>query len=243
MQLSSAAQSLVDLFGHIVIINLPERTDRRRAIDAELRKVGLSLDLPAVELFSGIRPATAAGFPSIGAHGAFRSHLGVMERLLDRGWTRALVLEDDMAFAPGALQRLPRLLVALARRDWAMLYGHAGDPSHSAGTPDADGLIRLSPDLDMIQLHFLGLTREAAQVAVPELQAMLARPEGHVDGGPMHVDGALNWVRRRNPALVALAIVPALAIQRASRSDVAEPRWFDRLPLLRNLATLLRRLI
>ena len=243
MQLTPAAQALVDLFGHIVIINLPERGDRRRAIDAELRKIGLSLDNPAVEIFPGLRPEAAAGFPSIGAHGAFRSHLGVMERLLARGWTRALVLEDDMAFAPGAVQRLPPLMAALARRDWAMLYGHAGDPAHSAGAPDADGLVRLAPGFDLIQLHFLGLTREAAEVAVPELLAMLNRPEGHPDGGPMHVDGALNWVRRRNPALHALAIAPALAVQRASRSDVADPRWFDRLPLLRSLAALLRRMI
>ncbi|MCL4675754.1 MAG: hypothetical protein KJZ59_06980, partial [Pararhodobacter sp.] len=65
-----AARALLDTFGRIVVINLPERADRRQAIDTELRRAGLSLDHPSVELFVAIRPESAAGFPSRGAHGA-----------------------------------------------------------------------------------------------------------------------------------------------------------------------------
>ncbi|MCB1361778.1 MAG: glycosyltransferase family 25 protein [Rhodobacteraceae bacterium] len=234
-----AAQALIETFGRIVVINLPDRADRRRGIDAELRKAGLSLDHTAVELFTAVRPDTAAGFPSIGAHGAFRSHRGVMARLLDQGWSRALVLEDDMAFAPGAIARLPALAAALAVRDWDMLYGHPGDRPDALPPAEA-GLVPLPADLGLIQLHFLGLTRRAAEIAVPALDAMAARPPGSADGGPMHVDGALNWVRQSNPALRALAVQPALALQRSSRSDIAAPRWFDRTPGLRQLATMLR---
>ena len=234
-----AGHALVQTFGHIVVINLPERADRRREIDAELRKLGLSLDHPAVELFHAIRPADAAGFPSIGAHGAFRSHMGVMQRMVDQRWPRVLVLEDDMGFAPGALSRLPALAQALQGRDWALLYGHAEGAVEAA---DGDGLVALKPDTMLIQLHFLGLTLQAAEAALPLLSAMLARPAGHPDGGPMHVDGALNWLRALNPGLTALALRPAIARQRSSRSDIAPPRWFDRTPVLRGLAALLRRL-
>ncbi len=240
MSETPAAQALLDTFGRLVIINLPQRADRRRGIDAELRKVGLSLDHPGVELFAAIRPADAAGFPSIGAHGAFRSHLGVMERLLAQGWDRALVIEDDMAFTPGFAARLPALGRALAARDWGMVYGHPGDLPARTPAPDADGLITLPPDLGLIQLHFLGLSRASAEIAVPALQAMRARPVGSPEGGPMHVDGALNWIRRTHPALTALAISPAIATQRASRSDIAGPRWFDRLPVVRHVAGALR---
>jgi len=237
-----AAQALLDTFGRIVVINLPERDDRRRGIDAELRKVGLSLDHPAVDLFAAVRPAAAEGFPSIGAHGAFRSHLGVMERMLDLGWPRVLVLEDDMGFARGAAARLPALAEALRRQDWALLYGHPGDQPDRTPPADSDGLVALPPDLGLIQLHFLGLTRAAAETAAPILRAMLTRPAGSPEGGPMHVDGALNWIRRGHPALRSLALSPALAVQRPSRSDIAAPRWFDRLPLLRNLAAAARHL-
>lgn len=238
----SAAKSLIDTFGRIIVINLPDRADRRREIDGELRRVGLSLDHPAVELFTAQRPTEAAGFPSIGAHGAFRSHLGVMERVIAQGWERALVLEDDMAFSHGFAQRLPTLAAALQGRKWAMLYGHPGDKPSQTPAPEADGLIELPADLGLIQLHFFGLTRDFALIAVPMLRAMLTRPEGSPDGGPMHVDGALNWVRRAHPEQIALAVAPQIAQQRASRSDIAGVRWYDRLPVVRNLSGLVRRL-
>lgn len=231
--------ALARLFDRVLVINLPQRADRRRGIDAELRKVGLALDHPKVEVFAAIRPDHAAGFPSIGAHGAFRSHLGVMERMLDQGWERVLVLEDDMAFTPGFAARLEALVAALQIRPWAMLYGHAGDNPPLA---DALGLIDLPPDRNLIQLHFLGLSRSAAASAIPFLQAMLARPPGSPQGGPMHVDGALNWFRRAHPDLKVLALDPPIAHQRASRSDIADPRWFDRWPVLRPLVTLARKL-
>lgn len=243
MPLPETAQSLLETFGRVVIINLPERADRRRGTEAALRRIGLSLDHPDVHLYSAIRPPAAGGFPSIGAHGAFLSHLGVMEHLLAEGWPRALVLEDDVALAPGFASRWPGVAAALAGQEWYLFYGHAfyGHAGEGAET-GTSGLVRLPSDRDLIQLHLMGLTRRAAEVAVPALRAMLARPPGSPEGGPMHVDGALNWVRRQNPGLIALAAAPALAHQRASRSDIAGPRWFDRLPGLSQLANLARRL-
>lgn len=234
------AKALLDTFSRIVVINLPDRSDRRREIDAELRRAGLSLDHPAVELFAAQRPTEAAGFPSIGAHGAFRSHLGVMERMLDQGWDRVLILEDDMAFAPGFDSRLPALATALQTRAWGMIYGHPGDQPAKTPAADADGLITLPADLGLIQLHFFGLTRTFAETTVPILRAMMTRPEGSPDGGPMHVDGALNWVRRSHPELIALGIAPQIAQQRASRSDIADGHWYDQLPVVRNFVSLIR---
>lgn len=239
---TAAAQALLDTFGRLIIINLPERADRRREIDTELCRLGLSLDHPAVHLFPAIRPATAAGFPSAGVRGAYLSHSAVMERMLAEGWERLLVIEDDMAFTPGAAARLPGLARALAGRDWGILYGHPGDMPERTPAPDADGLIALPPDLGLIQLHFLGLSREAVAVILPELRRMQERPEGSPEGGPMHVDGALNFLRKRQPGLNALAVSPAIATQRASRSDIAPRRWYDRVPLLRGLTGALRRL-
>ena len=242
MPAKSPDPDLLQAFTRIVVINLHERSDRRREIDGELRRAGLSLVHPRVELFAATRPDQAAGFPSIGAHGAFLSHLGVMERMVDQGWETALVLEDDMAFAPGFAARLPALVRALNARDWHLVYGHPGDMPERTPPADADGLIALPPDLGLIQLHFLGITRSLAQSVAPELRAMLARPEGSPLGGPMHVDGALNWIRKQRPALIALAIDPQIAQQRASRSDIAPPRWYDRLPLLRRVTARLRKL-
>lgn len=66
----------MNIFGHfdqIRIINLPERTDRRRAMDRELAAVGL-IDDPRVQYFKAFRPEDAGQFSSIGARGCYDSH-------------------------------------------------------------------------------------------------------------------------------------------------------------------------
>ena len=49
----------------------------------------------------------------------------------------------------------------------------------------------------------------------------------------MHVDGAYNWFRRANPQFKTLLAIPELGFQRASRTDIHELRWYDRVPLFR----------
>ena len=44
-------RQLLDVFGSVFVINLPDRADRRREMDAQLALVGLGLDHPAVTLF------------------------------------------------------------------------------------------------------------------------------------------------------------------------------------------------
>lgn len=233
-------KALLDTFGQIIIINLRHRRDRRRDIAHELKTLGLGLGHERVHLLRAIRPEESAGFPTIGAHGAFLSHRAACALIIKRQWPQALVLEDDMALLPDALPRLDSLVRTLKDRPWDIVYGHPG--TESTLIPDADGMAMLPPAIDMIQLHFLGLSQRAAQRIVPTLGAMMTRPEGSPLGGPMHVDGALNWVRRANPDLVTLAANPAIARQRPSRSDIAELRWFDRTPGISQLAEFARRL-
>jgi len=80
---------------------------------------------------------------------------------------------------------------------------------------------------------------------LPELVRFLdsapLRPPGHPDGGPMFPDGALSFFRAKHPEIVTLAAAPSMAFQRASRSDLT-PRWFDRIPGLRETAGILRSL-
>ncbi|MFY7904901.1 MAG: hypothetical protein ACOVO0_02090, partial [Burkholderiaceae bacterium] len=86
---------LTDLFDRIVIINLPERTDRQRQVAAELRRLDLELRTPGVQLFPAIKPDDAADFPSRGARGAYLSHLEVLRLARRDGVQALLVMEDD----------------------------------------------------------------------------------------------------------------------------------------------------
>lgn len=59
----------------------------------------------------------------------------------------------------------------------------------------------------------------------------------------MHVDDAFCRFRASHPQVVTLAANPPLGYQRRSRTDIHALPFYDRLPVLRTLSTLARRLI
>ena len=213
--------SFLTTFDRIAIINLPERRDRRRAVTRELRSLGLSVDGARVRFVEAIRPDGPGDFPSTGARGCFLSHLLVLRQAQADGVRRLLVLEDDVMFTP-ALRRAARLGPTLKEGDWHLAY-----PGHvQAAKPGPLRWERTSEAL--VCAHCYAVNASALPVLVAHLEACLARPAGHPDGGPMHVDGALTWLRRQRPDLVTLLASRSLAGQRSSRSDIIGPSWLDR---------------
>lgn len=226
-----------DAFERIVVINLRERVDRRREMEAELRRAGIAAGDARLQFFAGIRPADAGLFPSIGARGCFESHLGVISVALRDRLDSVLVLEDDLALHPAACLAQPALVGRLARGDWDFAYpghtlplGNAGDPAHWQETRRP-----------LVCAHFYGLHRRVLADLRDYLEDCRRRPPGHPDGGPMHVDGAYSMFRSRQPAVVTLIASPSLGGQRSSRSDITANRWFDRQPGVRLLAGLARK--
>lgn len=208
-------------FDRIAIINLPERRDRRRAVTRELRSQGLSAESERVRFVQAIRPDGPGEFPSTGARGCFLSHLKVLRQAQADGVKRLLVLEDDVMFTP-ALRRAAHLRQALEQDDWQLAY-----PGHvQAAQPGPLRWERTSEAL--VCAHCYAVNASALPVLVAHLEACLARPAGHPQGGPMHVDGALTWLRRQRPDLVTLLASRSLAGQRSSRSDIIGPSWLDR---------------
>jgi hypothetical protein len=91
-------------------------------------------------------------------------------------------------------------------------------------------------------LHFVCFRGAVIEELPRYLRRILERPPGNPEGGPMHVDGALCWFRVAFPQFRTLAVTPPLGVQRSSRTDIHELRWFDRSPLTRGLAQSLPRL-
>ena len=89
---------LLDTFDRICVINLPERTDRRRDMLGELARAGLAEDT-RVSFFEAIRPADAGDFTSIGARGVYESQKAILADAARAG-SSVLILEDDCTFAP-----------------------------------------------------------------------------------------------------------------------------------------------
>lgn len=213
-------------FERIFVINLAHRTDRRQQMEAQLAAVGVPLDSSQLTFFPAVRPDDLRGFPSLGARGCYLSHLGVLRAAA--GLRNVLILEDDLDFVDDfELPPLPS--------GWGMFYGGARHALVPTGP-----LTTAAPSEPVECAHFLGLNGAVIAPLIGYLEAILMRPTGHPDGGPMHVDGAYSRFRADHPAIVTLVATPDLGFQRPSRSDIHPLRWFDRVPVVREVVQFTR---
>lgn len=228
--------------GPLYVVNLPYRTDRYAEFREQLAQLGIGPDDPNVRFFPAIRPDHAGEFTSVGARGCFLSHMKVVELALSNPGADVIICEDDLDFAANFASRSPGILQVLDKTDWDIFIG--GYTSDTLGElVSRDPLVlRVPSEQELIGSHFYVVRSRAIPRLYRFLQAMSARPAGHPDGGPMHYDGALNHFRAQEPDIVTLTTLPALGVQRPSRTDVHELAWFDRMPLMRPIMAGLRRL-
>lgn len=209
-------KSLFDCFGETRIINLEKRADRREQVQHELKLLGAEIG-PKIRFFKAICPADANGFPSVGAHGCFMSHLGVLREALENNSSSVLVLEDDVAVSRHLIKNKELLCDKLEELgdDWDILYVGHPLPIKKPG-------ITFEQSNETFQLaHCLAFNGRIIPQVVAHLESILEREPGHPDGGPMHVDGALSRFRTQNPDLKSYISVPSLAFQRPSFSNIA----------------------
>jgi len=223
-----------DYFDRVYVINLPHRTDRRRGITRELAACGLGLEQGKVEIFPGVLPAEAAGFPSIAVRGCLLSHFEILKLACSQGLRNVLIIEDDLGISPQLRREEDGIVEQLRATDWGIVYlGHFEkvEPAVPAR------LIPYPTDKHIITTHFYGVSGLVAERLVRFLEALQQRPAGHPLGGPMYPDGAISTFRQQNPDVVTLVACPSLGWQRSSPSDL-HPAWFDRLPGVRALVQL-----
>ena len=203
-------------FDRIRIINLPERKDRRGEMERELARIGLKGD-PRVAFVPGIRCDDMTPFRARGEKGVFLSHLAIIEEAAAAGES-VLILEDDADFTRQAEIAAPLPSIGIA-------YGgyEAGDP----------GSLHTS---DIIGAHCMGIGTDQVVPLAPYLRALLDHPS------PPPIDGAYVWYRRAHPEVPTYFAVPPVAVQRPSKSDIAGGKFFDDIPVIRELARLARRL-
>lgn len=228
--------SLIEHFQRTYIVNLAERSDRRREMDSELARAGLLLDGERIRYFPAVRPGAAGDFPSVGARGCFMSHMGILEAAIRDNLDNVLVMEDDLAIDPRLHSAGVAMLGRLTDAPWHFAYfGHVAPAGSGAPAWQETG----EP---LATTHFYALNGPVLRPLHAHLAACLRRPSGHPLGSPMHVDGAYSLFRRQHPEFVTLKATPSLGGQRSSRSDIYPNKWYDRTPLARQLAGLARSL-
>jgi glycosyl transferase, family 25 len=219
-------------FERIRIVNLASRPDRRAEMEGQLASVGLAGD-PRVEFFEALSFDDPGPFLRKGSRGAFMSHLALLAEAAAAGQS-ILILQDDCDFL------VPEIDDFVMPECWDVFYGGytASDPLNPA-------------ESDIIGAHFMGFSPRAAGAARRYLTEYLGRdfkpdqraaaePDFDPDIRPP-IDGAFVWFRRAHPEL--RTVFAMLGVQRSSRTDIGDQRWFDKVAGLRNLAGLLRRLL
>lgn len=228
--------TLFDLFERIVVINLPARRDRHDAMLVELACAGVRANDPRLQFFAAIRPDDAGDFPSIGARGCFLSHRAVIAAALKDGVRNVLILEDDLQLGESVCRAQPALVQTLAGTDWDFAY--AGHIEALPGSLEAPHWQETTAAL--VCAHFYALNARILPALLAYLDQCLARPAGHPEGGPMHVDGAYSMFRKQQPQVTLIA-APSLGWQGSSRSDIYPYRWYDRFAPTRAAVALGRR--
>ena len=194
-------------FDRIRIINLPSRTDRRREMEGELRRIGLAND-PRVEFVDGVLVDDKAPFRAPAEKGVFLAHLKILDAAAAAG-ASVLILEDDVDFTAAAQDWRPPVGTDIA-------YGgyYASAPANLEKR-------------DIIGAHCMGFSGGAARAVVPFLRGLIDHQS------PPPIDGAYVWFRRQQKGFVTHFAMPTVAEQRPSRSDIAQLRAVDRIKLIR----------
>lgn len=227
---NEAGQSLLDAFKSIAVINLAHRRDRLREVSDQLARIELTFVHGQVAVQPAYQFSDACGFQTAGARGCFESHLAVWRRALAEGRSATLLFEDDLDFVPGARTLIPNAMKALSSAGWSVFYGGILSYDGQLASP----ISLADPSKGVLGGHFVALRRPAIERIVPYLEAIV-RGTGKL--GPMHVDGAYSHFRAENPDLETWIANPVLGVQRPSRTDIHALKLFDRLPLVRNIAT------
>lgn len=226
---------MTDFFDRTYVINLPDRVDRRKMMVQELTNAGMPLAPNKVEIFPGIRPTTLEGFPSLGVRGCFLSHVSILQTAKADRLSNVLIMEDDLTISDSFKSKQAALVRQLQETDWGFVYfGHIEEDVPPSSTP----LIPYAKPL--VTAHFYAVNGKILDRLLNFLDLVQQRPPGHPDGGPMHLDGAYSTFRAQNPDVLTLIAAPNLGWQRSSRSDIAPNAWFDRTPVLRQLAGIAR---
>jgi glycosyl transferase, family 25 len=220
----------VNYFDHAIVLNLTSRPDRHAEMSQEMARLGWPEN--QISWYPAIDPRTSAGFINGGVRGCFLSHLAALNLARNAEYQTVLILEDDCTFSP---HFAAMAAIAVADTTWGICYmGHLEKVQAAPGS-----FVKWPAESGVFLAHCYAVRGPVLPSLCRHLEAMLLRPPGSQDGGPMSPDGALGWFRRSHPEIRTLIASPSVAGQRSSRSDLS-PRLLDRIPVVRHAADAFR---
>lgn len=104
-------------FDKVFCINLDRRPDKWAESTEEFKKIGLE-----VERVSGVDGQTLKPLGKItaGEMGCSLSHSGILKSMVEHGWSKILILEDDVVFRPNVQEYFEESIPSIP--EWDLLY-------------------------------------------------------------------------------------------------------------------------
>ncbi len=245
-------------FDRSYIINLPERIDRRREMETELKAAGINPQSDSVEFFPAIKPTDKLAFPSIGVLGCYLSHLEILRTAKKKNLKNVLIMEDDLAIPKKFTDLEEKLVNDLSQTDWDIVFiGHLpyhslGESKYSEQNPQTSmessssllGKIIYPPR----GTHFYAVNQKAYDKIIRFLEELLEKRSqsfyiekdnliSDLDGA--FIDTAYYILSYQNTDLNCLLTYPSLGGQRSSSSDIS-PGRLDKVFLVGSLLNSLR---
>ena len=167
-----------------------------------------------------------------------KSHLNILREAHNKGVEKLLILEDDVDFVKDIKHVLSEVLDELDVLDWDICYfGH-----HLSLEQSGDNLFH-KYEQGIQTTHFYAVKGEVIPRLISFLELVLSRPPGHPEGGAMHVDGAISTFRGQNADVKTVVLCNPIGYQRPSRTDIHELSLYDRIPLVKNIVSVIRSVI
>ncbi len=228
---------IIEYFDRTVIINLPERLDRRTETIQEFKRIGWPIQNNKINFFNATRPTEAAGFPSIGARGCLLSHLNAIKKAKNDGCSNILILEDDISFLSNINSITNEILKLLPNTNWGFLYlGH----EYTSALQPTEILVKITTPLPLT--HCYAVNSIIFDKFIAFLEELQTRKPGDPLGGPMHYDAAISTFRIQNPDINTYIVNPSLGYQRSSRTDLRELSYWDKSPILSPFIAFIRKM-
>jgi glycosyl transferase, family 25 len=217
-------KQIIEYFDRSYIINLADRTDRRRQVEREFHGVGINIPNEKVQFYTAVRPTDRGEFSDIGTRGNFESHRRVLELANKDRLRNVLIFEDDVCFRSIGDPFKQQLLAQLTCEDWDVVcFGYI--------VPSDDGLTGplMRWQKDFLGAQFYAVNGRFIRTIFEYMNECEQRQHGDPYGCPMGTDGMYNQVRRVIPNVNLFLSVPNLAHQRSSRTDIAQTHILDRM--------------
>ena len=224
--------SLLSYFDAALVINLAERTDRRKSIEREFQKIGWK----DYRFFPALRFDDAAGFKLPSWRGCSASHLECLRLAQKEHFENILIFEDDLVLSSSIPRLTPAIIETISKLDWDFLYfGHESSGDIKNATRQTNS-VAFEPCSKLMCTHFYAVNKRIIPALIAHFERNASTIPGDGRYGPMLPDGAYNTFRRYNKQVNTYIANPKLGWQGSSRSDIT-PSQIDSIKSIRPFIT------